>query len=52
MLGLHQWAGFSLIAASRGLLSRCSMWASHCGGVSGCGAWALEHRLRSHGTSA
>ena len=42
MLGLHHWAGFSLVAASRGLLSRCSLWAPHCAGVSCCGARAQK----------
>ena len=30
----------SLVAAS-GATLRCSAWASHCGGFSCCGAWAL-----------
>ena len=29
------------------LLSSCCVWASHCGGVSCCGAWCLEHGLSS-----
>ena len=32
--------GFSS-CGEQGLLSSCSMWASHCGGFSCCGAWAL-----------
>ena len=30
----------SLVAVSGGTL-RCGVWASHCGGLSCCGAWAL-----------
>ena len=36
----------------QGLLSHWSAWASHCGGFSCCGAWALEYRLNSCGTWA
>ena len=36
----------------RGLLSACSMQASHCGGSSCCRAWALGHGLSSCGTGA
>ena len=42
MLGLHHWAGFSLVAASRGLLSRCSLWVPHRAGESCCGARAQK----------
>ena len=33
--------GLSLVAVS-GVLSGCTAWASHCSGVSPCGAWPLE----------
>ena len=44
--------GFSLAAASGGLLSSCSVWASHCSGLSGyrvqaLGGWAQQLRLAS-----
>ena len=64
-------AGSSLLCGlfpscgEQGLLSNCSMWASHCGGFSGCraqtlghkgfiscGSQALEHSLTSCGTWA
>ena len=32
-----------LVSMSRGTLSSCGMWASHCGGPSCCGAQALGH---------
>ena len=31
------------VAAERGLLSSCGVWASHCGGFFCCGARALGH---------
>ena len=51
--------GLSLVVASRGYL-RCSAWASHYGGFSCCGAWALgawasvvvAHGLSSYGSRA
>ena len=43
--------GLSLVAASGGCSSLCA-WASHCGGLSCCGAQALEHRLSSCGARA
>ena len=43
MLGLHHWAGVSLIAASRGPLSSCSVWASHCGvSIVEHGLWSID----------
>ena len=63
VLGLHCYAGFSLVIESRGY-SSCSEWASQgsgfscCGaqasvvaahGLSSCGSRALEHRLSSCG---
>ena len=38
--------------SKQGLLSSCGVLASHCRGFSYRGAWALEHRLNSHGTLA
>ena len=35
-----------------GASSSCSEQASHCGGLSCCRAWALEHRLSNCGTQA
>ena len=35
-----------------GLLSSCSVWASHCGGFSWWGAWSVEHRFNSCGAQA
>ena len=40
-LGLHCYAGFSLVAPSGELLSSCGAWISHCGGFSCCGEQAL-----------
>ena len=41
-LGLCSCAqAFSLVAGSRGYSFHCGAWASHCGGFSCCGAWAL-----------
>ena len=65
VLGLHCGArGFSS-CGEQGLLSSAGGQASHCGGSSHCGAWALgarglgrcssplpEHRLGSHGAQA
>ena len=64
LLGFCCCVGFSLAAESGGY-SLVSVWASHCNGVSCCGAqalgysgfstcgsWALEHRLSSCGTGA
>ena len=42
VLGLHCYAGFSLVIESRGY-SSCSEWASQGSGFSSCGAWALRH---------
>ena len=52
MLGLHccTWA-FSR-CSEQGLLSSCGMGASHRGGFSCCGAWALECGLSNCGTWA
>ena len=41
VLGLHRCMGFSLVAASGGALSRCSVQVSLCGGLSHCGTQAL-----------
>ena len=44
--------GFSLVGASRGLLSSCGVQTSHCRGFPRCRARALEHRLNSCGAQA
>ena len=36
--------GLSLVVASAGATLHCGAWASHCGGFSCCGAWALGAR--------
>ena len=50
--GLCATGGLSLVATSKGLLSSYGAQASHCGGISGFGAWALEHELSSCGSWA
>ena len=45
VLGLHCWAGFSLVVASGAMLG-CGMWASRCRGFFRCVAWAVGHRLQ------
>jgi len=53
VLGLRRCAGFSLVAASRGLLCRCSARTSHCGGCPCCRAWDPGHTASSScGTQA
>ena len=39
-LGLHHFVLALSSSSEQGLRSRCSAWASHCGGFSRCGAWA------------
>ena len=51
-LGSLLLCGLSSSCGRQGLLSHWSVWASHRGGSSCCGAWALEHRLNSCGTRA
>ena len=43
VLGLHCYAWALSSCGESGLTSGCGTWASHCGGLSCCGAWALGH---------
>ena len=43
-LGLHCCMRASSVCREERLLSNCNVWASHCGGFSCCGAWALGLR--------
>ena len=53
VLGLRRCAGFSLVAASRGLLCRYGAKTSHCGGWPCCRAWGPGHTASSScGTQA
>ena len=45
VLDLCCWAQSLSSCDEQGLFSSCGVQASHCGGFSCCGAWALEHSV-------
>ena len=52
MVGLHCCVQALSSCGEQGLLPSWGMWTSHGSGVSCCGSWVLELRLRSYGTQA